>query len=165
MPDGPQFERRAEERITEFGDDIDLDSFAAAFALFRLSSRIISDLESQVHRPLGLSIAGFRVLFTVWVFGELEPRDIARMSGVSRAAVSGVVNTLEREGLAERSREQEDRRLVTVRVTAKGEERLRTAYRRQNQREQQLFAELGTDELRAFTNAMRRLLAAPLPDD
>ncbi len=157
------FEERARQRVVELGDDIDLDTFAAMFDLFRVSARIIADLEATVHRPLGLSIAGFKVLFTVWIFDTLEPREIARLSGVSTAAVSGVVKTLERDGLATRRRDQADGRLVTVSVTPAGVTKLREAYGRQNQREQEVFAALSKRELRAFTETMRTLLATELP--
>jgi DNA-binding MarR family transcriptional regulator len=92
----------------------------------------------------------------VWVTGELEPRDIARLSGLSRAAVSSVLNTLERDGFVERFRESADRRLVTVRLTGEGERRLVDAYRRQNQVEQEFFA--------GMSSANRRRLARELAD-
>ncbi|NND74075.1 MAG: MarR family transcriptional regulator [Ilumatobacter sp.] len=154
------FEVLARRRVVELGDDIDLDAFAAMFDLFRVSARVIGDLENTVHRPIGLSIAGFRVLFTVWVHGSLEPREIARLSGVSRAAVSGVVNTLERDGFAARQRVQADGRLVTVSVTPAGSTKLREAYRLQHARERELFAALPASELAQFTTTMRTLLAA-----
>jgi DNA-binding MarR family transcriptional regulator len=154
-------EARARERIDELGDDIDVDTFSAMFDLFRVSTRTMQHLENAVHRPLGLSLAGFRVLFTVWIFDTLEPRQIAHLSGVSRAAVSGVVNTLERDGFALRSRDQADRRLVTVRLTPAGEAKLREAYRRQNERERDLFSVLTPQELNQFTVTMRKLLRSP----
>lgn len=158
------FEELARTRVQDLGDSLDLDTFAAAFNLFRVSTRLIQDLETNVHRPLGLSIAGFRILFTVWVFDALEPREIARLSGVSRAAVSGVLNTLERDGLAERSREQSDRRLITVRVTDAGEQLVREAYQAQNDRERIQFADLSRGELRAFSRTMSKLMKTRLPD-
>jgi DNA-binding MarR family transcriptional regulator len=156
------FEQEATRRVAGLGS-IDLSTFAAMFNLFRVSSRLIGDLELTVYRPAGLSSAGFRVLFTVWVFGELEPRRIASLSGVSRAAVSSVLNTLERDGFAERTRESPDRRLVTVRLTAEGERRVEAAYRAQNRRERALLAPLSPAELERFTRAMRALVEAPLP--
>lgn len=166
MPD--EFEARAAERVTELGGDIsgeiDLDSFAASFDLFRLATRAIGDFDAEVHRPLGLSMAGFRVLFTVWVFGSLEVRDIARLSGVSRAAVSGVVTTLEREKLALRQRDQADGRLASVQVTDAGVDKLRLAYGGQHRREQQLFGVLDEAELTAFTATLRKLLRVRMDD-
>jgi len=165
MPDRTQtdeFERRSAERVVDLGtaeQPIDLATFAAMFDLFRVSARVVGDLEAAVHRPLGLSIAGFRVLFTVWVHDALEVREIARLSGVTRAAVSGVVTTLEKEGLAERRRHPDDGRLVSVAATPAGVERLGEAYRAQNVREGHLFAGLDADELQQFTLLLRKLLA------
>lgn len=153
----PAFEEHAGTKVAELGE-VDLATFAAMFNLFRVSSRLIGDLEQEVYRPAGLSSAGFRILFTVWVFGDLEPRRIAALSGVSRAAVSSALNTLERDGFAERTRESSDRRLVTVRLTAEGERRVIHTYRRQNQRERQLFAALSPQDLERFTGAMRALM-------
>lgn len=156
------FERRAAERVPELGSrerPIDLGTFAAMFDLFRVSARVVGDLEAEVHRPLGLSIAGFRVLFTVWVHDALEVREIARLSGVSRAAVSGVVTTLEKEGLAERKRDHADGRLVSVSATPAGVARLGEAYRAQNAREGELFSALSPVELEQFTMLLRKLLA------
>lgn len=155
----------AARRVHELVGDVDGQAFSASFNLFRLSSRLLHDLEATVHRPRGLSLAGFRVLFTVWIHDELEPRELARLSGVSRAAVSGVLKTLERDGLVERTREQADRRLVTVRVTEAGEALLRETYAEQNRRERQHFAPLEAEQLRTFGSVMQQLLAAPLPDE
>lgn len=157
-PGVDEFEARARARIDELGNDMNASTFAAMFDLFRASARIISDLENTVHRPAGLSTAGFRVLFTVWVFDSLEPREIAHLSGVSRAAVSGVVNTLERDGLVTKARQLEDRRLITVELTDSGRAVLADAYQHQNRREQELFASLSADELTQFTATLRKLL-------
>jgi DNA-binding MarR family transcriptional regulator len=157
---GDDFEARATERISDLGEDIDVASFAAMFDLFRASARVISDLENTVHRPAGLSTAGFRVLFTVWVFDSLEPREIARLAGVSRAAISGVVNTLERDGFVTRTRQTQDRRLVTVELTDDGRSLLASTYQHQNRRERELFAPLSSAELARFTATLRKLLSA-----
>ncbi len=153
------FESLARERVIELDHDIDLHTFAAAFNLFRAASQIVQDLESTVHRPLGLSIAGFRILFTVWTLGDLQPRQLAQLAGVSRAAISGVVNTLERDGLVERRRENSDGRLVTVRLTEAGARTVEGAYRSQNRRERELFARLEPQELDLLASMIRRLLA------
>ncbi len=162
--EGDALGRLAAERVHELVEDLDAEAFAASFNLFRLSSKFLHDLETTVHRPRGLSLAGFRVLFTVWIHDQLEPRDLARLSGVSRAAVSGVLKTLERDGLIERSREQADRRLVTVRVTEQGEQLLRETYSEQNRRERAHYRSLASDRLVAFGAIMQELLDTPLPD-
>lgn len=157
------FEDAAAERVTGLAVDTSIDSFAATFNLVRTANRIISDLEAQVHRTAGWSWAGFRVMFTIWVAGPLEPREISRLAGISRAAVSSVLNTLERDGLVERVRDRPDRRLVTTRLTATGRARLARAYAVQNRREQEWLAPLDPGELATFTSMLRRLLQSPRP--
>ncbi len=156
--DAHEFERSAVAAVAEAAPDADLDALRASFDLIRASTRLVQRLEAEVHRHAGWSMAGFRVMFCVWVAGELEPRDIARLSGLSRAAVSSVLNTLERDGLVIRCRESPDRRLVTVRMTADGERRLVDAYRRQNEVEQDFFAGLSDARRRRLADDLGGLL-------
>ena len=156
---GPvEFEQAAVDAVAAAAPDVDLDALRASFDLIRASTRLTQRLESEVHRHAGWSMAGFRVMFCVWVAGDLEPRDIARLSGLSRAAVSSVLNTLERDGLVERSRESDDRRLVTVRLTDDGAERLVAAYGEQNRVEREFFAALDRAEIQRLADELQRLL-------
>ena len=156
--DGAEFERVAVDAVAAAVPEADLDALRASFDLIRASTRLVQRLEAEVHREAGWSMAGFRVMFCVWVGGELEPRDIARLSGLSRAAVSSVLNTLERDGLVDRFRESEDRRLVTVRLTPDGARRLVEAYRRQNDVERDFFRSVPTGEIRRLARDLAALL-------
>lgn len=156
--DAREFERAAVGAVRTAVPGADLDALRASLDLIRASTRLVQRLEAEVHTAAGWSMAGFRVMFCVWVGGELEPRDIARLSGLSRAAVSSVLNTLERDGLVERTRESHDRRLVTVRLTADGERRLIAAYGEQNRVEQVFFGGLTGAERRALADRLAGLL-------
>lgn len=159
--DAREFERVAVETVSDAVPEADVDALRASFDLIRASTRLVQLLEAEVHRDAGWSMAGFRVMFCVWIAGELEPRDIARLSGLSRAAVSSVLNTLERDGLVARFRESEDRRLVTVRLTDDGARRLVDAYRRQNEVEQEFFGRLRPGDRRRLAATLAGLLASP----
>ncbi len=163
VPDATSFEARAAEKVAAEVPEADPTIFAATFDIIRLATRLMQDLESHVHRPAGWSYAGFRVMFTVWVCGALSPHEIAHLSGLSRAAVSSVVNTLERDGLVTRSRESADRRLVTVRLTRQGRSRIRDAYAGQDARARRLLRDLDGDELATLAALCRRALATPRP--
>jgi DNA-binding MarR family transcriptional regulator len=149
------FEERARRRLEQV-EGVDVESFSASFLLFRLATQYQSFLESKVHRLRGLSTAGFRVLFTVWVHDELEPRQIARLSGVSTAAVSGVLGTLESKGLVDKRRDTTDRRLVRVKLTSLGMNLLTETYAEQNNVEHELFG--GVEGLEEFSGRLRTLL-------
>lgn len=157
------FEDLAARRVVDEG--LDPNSFRAMFGIFRLGGRMFSDLETLVHRPAGWSLAGFRVMFIVWVIGPTESHEIARLAGLSRAAISSAVNTLERDGLVERHRESTDRRIVTVHLTEDGNARLTAAYREQNAREGQLLSGLSTEEIGVLTELMRRVSSTRISSD
>jgi len=150
------FQEHAGDRVEAEG--LNRETFHAMFAVFRLSALVFNDLESTVHRPRGLSLAGFRMMFILWIAGDLEQRDIARLAGISPAGISSALNTLERQGLVERRRTSTDRRLVTVGLTSNGAETLEDTYRAQNAREQELFAGVSRDDLHDLTELMQRVI-------
>jgi len=98
----------------------DLDSQAAVFYLDHAAMDVIATMESLVLRPNDLSHAGFVVLMTLWITGPREPRELAAVLRVTRGAIVGSVNTLEKRGLVRRLRSEIDRRLVSVELTDSG---------------------------------------------
>lgn len=159
------FSDAAVDRVRDELAGVDLEALRASFGLIRASNRLVQHLERSVHRPAGWSMAGFRIMFCVWVAGELEPREIAHYSGLSRAAVSSALNTLERDRLITRVRESTDRRLVTVRLSPDGEQGVRDAYRAQNQTEQAFFAGLSPSEMTQFTRTLQHMLDQRIPNE
>lgn len=159
-----RFERHALARLAEEAETVvDPAVFAATFDLFRVANRLMYDFETTVHRPLGMSWAGFRVLFCTWIEGEVEPRELARLCAVSRGTVSSVLNTLERDGLVSRRRQSSDRRVVTVAITAQGRDRVKAAFERQHAREHQWLGSLDRQSITGLVALLRHLLELPRP--
>lgn len=52
----------------------------------------------------------------------LSPAELADRTGVTRATMTGLIDTLERDGLVTRMPDAEDRRMLTVSLTPKGRE-------------------------------------------
>ena len=118
-----EFERLALAKIRQSVDgDIDFDIMGAVFNTIRLATHIVARAEAQIHRRMGGSWAGFRILFYVWVVGSAEPRQLAQYLGLTRSAISAVVNTLERDGYVARRRSCTDGRVVIVELTEAGVE-------------------------------------------
>ena len=158
------FEKRASERIVDQVPDVDPEVFNALFDLFRAANRLIQDFEANVHGPLGISWAGYRILFIAWVEGPIEPRRLSRVCGVSRATVTSVLHTLERDGFVERERSSDDGRLVTVTLTRSGRALVKRACSLQHAREKQWFAAVTRSRLRVLTQVLRNLLGRSAPD-
>lgn len=114
---------------------VDPVAMRLGLTLHRLTSALVYDWESTVHRPRGWSWGGFRVLFVLWLAGAMEAKRVASLSGMSRAAVSALVNTLERDGLVSREPAEHDRRAVLIALTDAGHDAIAGAYQEHNDRE------------------------------
>lgn len=124
--------------------DIDAEAMRLILTLYRVTNMVVYDMESVVHRPRGWSYPGFRLLFTLWVAGPMEAKRAAELSGMSRQAVSALINTLSREDLVTKVPDENDRRAVRLSLSAKGQAAITGGFAAHNDREQ-----LWTDALTA----------------
>lgn len=157
------FDDAARQRVAGALPGTDTEAMALLLNLIRMANRVVQDFETNVHRPLGLSWAGFRMLFTLFVLGPMEQHDVARYAGVSRAAASSVLATLERDGHVTRERSVADRRMVAVALTPAGRRLVTRAYKGQREREPGWVAPLDRGD-RAELNRLLRALLAHHPD-
>lgn len=132
------------------------DHAELVFNLTRLHHRLTQDFES-LHRRRGWTWAGFRIMNVLWAVGGAELRDVARLSGASRAAVSSALNPLERDGLVSRTRDASDGRLVRVELTERGRSALCAAMREQADRERAWLSALGTTEQQRLSELLAEL--------
>lgn len=153
------FDDAARQRVAEALPGTDTEAMALLLNLIRMANRVVQDFETNVHRPLGLSWAGFRILFTLFVMGSMEQHDVARYAGVSRAAASSVLATLERDGHVARERSASDRRMVAVALTPAGRRLVTEAYEGQREREPGWVAPLDGDDRATLHRLLRSLLA------
>jgi DNA-binding MarR family transcriptional regulator len=58
--------------------------------------------------------------------GPRTPAELAEAAGVTRATMTGLIDTLERDGLVKREPDPVDRRMMSVRLTPKAEELMRS---------------------------------------
>ncbi|SCF36940.1 DNA-binding transcriptional regulator, MarR family [Micromonospora viridifaciens] len=70
----------------------------------------------------GLTSAGMRVLMTLARAGDSTHREMAERCFVRPATLTGIVDTLERDGFVVRQRDPNDRRSVQLSLTDKGRE-------------------------------------------
>ncbi|MGO4201679.1 MarR family transcriptional regulator [Rhodococcus sp. TAF43] len=139
---------------------VDPISMKLVLELTRVASALVYDLESTVHRPGGWSWPGFRVLFVLWLAGPSEAKRVAKLSGMSRAAVSALVNTLERDGYVIRRRSEVDRRAVELSLTDAGLDAITTTYADHNRREQVWADALTKPERMVLIGLLEKLATA-----
>lgn len=140
----------------------DAERTELVFDLTRFFNRLAQDSES-VQRPMGWTWAGFRLLNLLWAAGPVEARRLRRLSGSSRAAISSLLGTLERDGLVRRERSGDDRRQVEVALTDTGRRRLAGGQLAQAERDRAWFAVLTPEEARVLGGLVARLADQPTP--
>jgi len=118
---------------------------------------VIAALEAKALRPLGLSHTGFALLVTIWVGGPQEVRSLARKHRLSKPSITSAIGTLERVRLVARERSTEDRRLVSVALTAQGRRLVRRAEAALHRCERALTAGLTKAERRQMAGWLRRV--------
>jgi DNA-binding MarR family transcriptional regulator len=159
-----EFEAFALERARELDPDLVPSAMRVGYTLVRAASALVQAEDTAVHRPAGWSWAGFRVMFTVWLFGSVEARSIARLAGVTRQTTSSVLATLERDGYVRRERSStEDRRLVSIQLSEAGRQAVEAAFRGQHAVEQAWFAALTPEEQETLADLLHRVVTQAPP--
>lgn len=98
---------------------------------------------------LGLNLTDFKCLGIIHRQGGVTPKQLGETTGLSGAAVTTVIDRLERSGFAKRRRVVDDRRSLTLEATASGERKVRSLYRSLGKRLLALSAGYTADELRS----------------
>ncbi|MEW6443091.1 MAG: MarR family transcriptional regulator [bacterium] len=105
--------------------DLDPMALLTCTALLRTGSDVLAGFEKILARH-GLSQGGFLSLIVLnrEPEEEITPSALAHKLGVTRATMTGLLDTLAKDDLVERVQHDGDRRSVVIRLTAKGRKRL-----------------------------------------
>lgn len=110
--------------------DLDPSATEVFLHLLRAGDEAFRVVESHLAR-FDITQGRFGVLMALW--GEcqragsrtpLTPAELADRTGVTRATITGLIDTLERAGLVTRTPHPDDRRMMSVELTPRGEKLL-----------------------------------------
>jgi DNA-binding MarR family transcriptional regulator len=138
------------------------DGSAAATAAFLnlgvLTGSVRTVVEGFFQQEGLTSFAAFNVLSVLDGAGEpIQPSVLAARMMVTRATMTGLVDSLERRGLVERRRTEADARHRLVGITAEGTAIARRLVPRLHRFERELMTCLGDEELRLLLAMVGRL--------
>jgi DNA-binding MarR family transcriptional regulator len=117
--------------------DLDPSACAAFLGLLRAGDEVFGVAERNLVRH-NISHGRFAVMMLLWG-GSVErqtadavaggpppgprtPAELAEAAGVTRATMTGLIDTLERDGFVKRVPDPEDRRMMSVVLTSKAEQ-------------------------------------------
>ena len=133
--------------------------------IIRLARHSEQIIEYSVHRPLGWSWAGFRIMINLVALGPVEPSKLAAVLGVSRPTITSTLNKLERGKYVRREKDPENGRRILVHLTKHGHQLVMQAVPEQQAVEKKLVATLSRKERAMLADMLNRLLVGMKEDD
>lgn len=87
-------------------------------------SRLIDEFYDKFYKKFKLTRVQFRTLYFLYLKGEegLTVSDLSRKLNVAKSATTNLISRMESNGLVQRISNKDDRRIVIISLTAKGEE-------------------------------------------
>jgi DNA-binding MarR family transcriptional regulator len=145
--------------------DLDPSATEAFLHLLRTGDEAFRVVESHLARH-DITQGRFGVLMALWGNcqreggkASLSPAEIADRTGVTRATVTGLIDTLERAGLVARAPNSADRRMTAVGITARGEKLLAKILPEHFRQMAWLLAPLSEAERKTLVRLMTKVLA------
>jgi DNA-binding MarR family transcriptional regulator len=153
--------------------DLDPSATAVFLHVLRAGDEAFRVVESHLAE-FGITHGRFGVLMALWGNCQREgsetpltPAEIAERTGVTRATITGLIDSLERARLVARTPHPGDRRMTSVALTARGEKLLQKIMPAHFRQMAWLLGPLSEGERRTLIRLLTKLLgrAAERPAD
>ncbi|MGH1489050.1 MAG: MarR family winged helix-turn-helix transcriptional regulator [Acidimicrobiales bacterium] len=138
---------------------LDFDSLDAISNIYRAAASVRRRAEREVLSEYKLTFGGFTILWVLWVWGAMETARLADECGLAKGTLTGMLTTLEKQGLVERTRVATDMRRVLVSLTPRGTETIDELFPKFNRFEGQMSSRLSPAEKRELARLLRLVIA------
>jgi len=143
--------------------DANLLATEAAMNTLRTADMLFDQI-GRLLRPLGVSAAGGLVLGVLRDHGPLSPSELGERLIVTRATVTGLLDSLERRGFVRRSPNPSDRRGLLVEITPAGLAVLQELRTLVHRNEKAWLGTLSDEDLRAYIGLLHRIQDSLAPE-
>ena len=103
------------------GREFDFTAMSAVSNVYRAGTAVRNHMERTVLADHDLSWVAFTVLWVLWIWGAQETGHVAEEAGVTKGTLTGVIKTLMNQKLIKRTPHRDDRRRVSISLSAKGQ--------------------------------------------
>ncbi len=137
------------------GLSIDFEAANAVSNIYRAAAAVRRKAEGGVLAPHNLSWGGLTILWVLWIWGEQSTARLAEECDLSKGTLTGMVGTLEAQGLVVRRKLASDRRRVIVELTDDGEQLITDLFPRFNSFEADVLSGLSAAERKELARLLR----------
>ena len=130
------------------------------FKLEGLFRSVIRMMKSDIREIFGDSFSSgeFSVLHMIREYGAMKSSEMSKKMEVSASHITSITDSLVNKGYMTRQRSIQDRRVVELAITTKGNEMLSYFEEKKSQYFQQLFHTFKEEEINKFIELFEKLL-------
>ncbi len=138
------------------GTDAEIRALDAFIKLARASTTLMGRLEGYLHSE-GLTEPQFGVMETIHHLGPMCQKELGAKQLSTGGNITLIVDNLEKRGLVERVRNQDDRRYITVHLTEEGKKLMKRVFPRHAKAIAEEFSVLSPKEQEMLSSLCKRL--------
>ena len=160
LKDLPRYERLLE--AAKQYPDLDPSACEVFMNLLRTGDEVFRHMHAHYH---GHRISQGRFVVLLLLFDQLAgcsaahtPAELADKAGVTRATMTGLIDTLERDGLVHRESDRADRRMLSVTLTRKGDAFIKALLPVHFRRITELMSPLNESERKTLTRLLNKII-------
>ncbi|MFV1849714.1 MAG: MarR family winged helix-turn-helix transcriptional regulator [Porticoccaceae bacterium] len=124
------------------------------------AARLFARAIDQKLKPMGMSSGYLPVFFALADGSARTQKQLALDAGIEQPTMAATLNRMERDGLIERERDSEDRRITHIRLSADARAKAKDIQTIVNQVNETALSGLNTLEQRVFLDALGKVTAA-----
>lgn len=129
-------------------------------AIVQLMKKVTANIKHEIgchFKEMNLTGPQGMLIGTLFHHGEMKVSDLSEKLGLSNSTVSGILDRLEKQGLVERMRSKEDRRVVYVNITEDFKEQSKKQFVEINKMIEQMINRATPEELDKILEGMEAL--------
>ncbi len=155
----PEEVLQAEADIRERLQDREFDfvAMSAISNVYRAGTAVRNHMERTVLADYDLSWVAFTVLWVLWIWGSQETGHVAQEAGVTKGTLTGVIKTLQNQKLIKRTPHRDDKRRVSISLSAKGQRLISELFPAFNEHEIAAVSALSQVEQHELARLLRKV--------
>ncbi len=154
----PLLDAEQDVRTRLAGMSLDMEASNAVNNIYRAAAAVRRRAEGGVLAPHNLSWGGLTILWVLWIWGEQSTARLADECDLSKGTLTGMVGTLESQGLVVRRKLDSDRRRVLVDLTDDGSKLIADLFPRFNAFEAEVLDGLTVAERIELARLLRMVI-------
>jgi MarR family transcriptional regulator, organic hydroperoxide resistance regulator len=137
-----------------------MEEVSKAVKVVQLMKKVMSTIKQRMgnhFKEMNLTGPQGMLMGTLAHHGEMKVSELSEKLGLSNSTVSGILDRLENQGLVERTRSKEDRRVVHIKVTDEFKKHSQKHFDEINQLIEQMMNKATPEELDIILGGMNTL--------